>query len=159
MSPRKKREAVRVIQDRFGASERRACKLLKQSRATQRYLPQVREDEAPLTQRIIELASMFGRYGYRRITALLRLDGWWVNHKRVERIWRQEGLKVPKKQRKRGRLWFNDGSCVRLRPARRDHVWTYSWGQVTRPYELSIDDITFYRDVPSGNRAKLLKPM
>ena len=78
LSPRRKREAVQVIQDRFNASERRACRLLKQSRATQRYLPQVRDDELPLTQRIIELASMFGRYGYRRITALLRLDGWWV---------------------------------------------------------------------------------
>ena len=100
---------------------------MKQSRSTQRYLPQVRDDEAPLTKRIIELASMFGRYGYRRITALLRLDGWWVNHKRVERIWRQEGLKVPKKQRKRGRLWFNDGSCVRLRPTHKDHVWAYDF--------------------------------
>ncbi len=116
-----------MIKDRFNASERRACRLLRQSRATQRYLPRVRDDEAPLTKRIIELASMFGRYGYRRITALLRLDGWWVNHKRVERIWRQEGLKVPKKQRKRGRLWFNDGSCVRLRPTHKDHVWAYDF--------------------------------
>lgn len=74
-----------MLRDRFNASEKRACRLLKQSRATQRYLPIVRDDELPLTQRIIELASMFGRYGYRRITALLRLDGWWVNHKWVER--------------------------------------------------------------------------
>jgi transposase InsO family protein len=103
------------LTDRFAVSQRRACKLLKQPRATQRYLPIQREDEAPLTHRIIELASMFGRYGYRRIHALLRLDGWWVNHKRVERIWRQAGLKVPKKQPKRGRLWLNDGSCIRLR--------------------------------------------
>lgn len=72
---------------------------------------------------------MFGRYGYRRITALLRLDGWWVNHKRVERIWRREGLKVPKKQPKRGRLWMNDGSCVRLRPEHKDHVWSYDFVQ------------------------------
>ena len=116
-----------MIQDRFNASERRACRLLKQSRATQRYLPQVRDDELSLTQRIIELASMFGRYGYRRVTALLRGEGWWVNHKRVERIWRQEGLKVPNKQRKRGRLWFNDGSCARLRPTHKDHVWAYDF--------------------------------
>lgn len=128
MSPRRKREAVAVIRDRYGASERRACKLLGQSRATQ-YLLQVRDDEVPLTKRIIELASMFGRYGYRTITALLRGEGWWVNHKRVERIWRRQGLKVPQRQRKRGRLRFNDGSCVRLRPTQKDHVWSYDFVQ------------------------------
>lgn len=90
-------------------------------------MAQVRDDEKPLTQRIIELASMFGGYGYRMIHALLRLDGWWVNHKRVERIWQQEGLKVPKKQPKRGRLWLNDGSCIRLRPTHKDHVWSYDF--------------------------------
>lgn len=74
---------------------------------------------------IIDLAAQYGRYGYRRITALLRNDGWDVNHKRVERIWRQQGLKVPQKQPKRGRLWLNDGSCIRLRPERKDHVWSY----------------------------------
>ena len=118
-----------MIRDRFGASERRACKLLRQSRATQRYMPIERDDEKPLTKRIIELASMFGRYGYRRITALLRREGWWVNHKRVERIWRREGLKVPKKQPRRGRLWLNDGACVRLRPEHKDHVWSYDFVQ------------------------------
>ena len=118
-----------MILDRFKVSERRACKVLKQSRATQRYLPIVRDDETPLTQRIIELACMYGRYGYRRITAMLRLEGWRVNHKRVERIWKQEGLKVPKKQPKRGRLWFNDGSCVRLRALHKDHVWSYDFVQ------------------------------
>ena len=108
-------------------SERRACRVLRQPRSTQRYAPIERDDELLLTRRIIELASAFGRYGYRRITALLRWDGWHVNHKRVERIWRREGLRVPKKQRKRGRLWLNDGSCVRLRPGRRDHVWAYDF--------------------------------
>ena len=68
-------------------------------------------------KRIVELASEYGRYGYRRVTALLRREGWQVNHKRVERLWRQEGLKVPQKQPKRKRLWLADGSCVRLRPA------------------------------------------
>jgi len=67
------------------------------------------EDEYILTNDIVELASRFGRYGYRRITALLRHRGWSVNHKRVERIWRREGLKVPSKQPKRARLWLNDG--------------------------------------------------
>ena len=76
---------------------------------------------------MVELASGYGRYGYRKVTALLQDEGWRVNHKRIERLWRQEGLKVPKKQPKRKRLWLNDGSCVRLRPAYRDHVWSYDF--------------------------------
>jgi putative transposase len=80
-----------------------------------------------LVARIIALARQYGRYGYRRITALLRNEGWRVNHKRVERLWRQEGLKVPKKQPKRGRLWITDGSCIRLRPTHRNHVWAYDF--------------------------------
>jgi len=80
-----------------------------------------------LAARIIELATQYGRYGYRRITAMLRQEGRTVNHKRVERIWRREGLKVPKKQPKRGRLWLNDGSCIRLRPEYKDHVWSYDF--------------------------------
>ena len=127
LSPRKTRDAVHALRARYRVSERRAGRVLNQPRSTQRYAPSERDDEAPLTRRIIELASAYGRYGYRRITALLRWDGWHVNHKRVERIWRAEGLKVPKKQLKRGRLWLNDGSCVRLRPERRDHVWAYDF--------------------------------
>ena len=100
-----------------------------QSRATQRYLPQVRDDEPLLTQRIIELASLYGRYGTPRISSLLHSEGWRVNHQRVERLWRQAGLKVPPKQPKRGRLWFNDGSCIRLRPSHVDHVWAYDFMQ------------------------------
>jgi transposase InsO family protein len=85
-------------------------------------------DEKRLTDDIIALATRYGRYGYRRITALLNnKHGWGVNHKRVERIWRKEGLKVPKKQPKRGRLWLNDGSCIRLRPEYKDHVWSYDF--------------------------------
>ena len=80
-----------------------------------------------MTADIIELARQYGRYGYRRITALLRRAGWTVNKKRVERIWRSEGLKVPAKQPKRGRLWLNDGSCIRLRPERPNHVWSYDF--------------------------------
>lgn len=108
-------------------SERRACEVLGQPRSTQRCPRKVDEDEAPLIRRMTEWATRFGRYGYRRITALLRREGWRVNHKRVERLWRREGLKVPKKQPKRGRLWLNDGSCVRLRPTHRDHVWSYDF--------------------------------
>jgi transposase InsO family protein len=87
----------------------------------------VRDDEEALRAGIVMLASRYGRYGYRRIMELLRRDGWRVNHKRVERIWRQEGLKVPQKQPKRGRLWLNDGSCVRLRPTHRNDVWSYDF--------------------------------
>jgi putative transposase len=116
-----------MLQDCFDVSERRACKVLIQPRATQRYLPQVRDDEEPLTQRIIELACVYGRYGTPRITAMIRDEGPIVNHKRVERIWKREGLKVPRKQPKRGRLWLNDGSCVRLRPQHKDHVWAYDF--------------------------------
>ena len=76
----------------------------------------------------MRLASRFGRYGYRRVTDMLRIEGWGVKHKRVERIWRQEGLKVPQRQPKRGRLWLNDGSCIRLRPLYRGHVWSYDMG-------------------------------
>lgn len=113
--------------DCLDVSERRACRVLGQSRMTQRYLPLVRDDEEPLTQRIIELAALYGRYGTPRITALLRREGWRVNHKRVERIWREAGLKVPPKQPKRGRLWLNDGSCLRQRPEHKDHVWAYDF--------------------------------
>jgi putative transposase len=118
---------VQHVIQKMNVSQRRACRVLGQSRATQRYLPLVREDEAPLTQRIIELAAVYGRYGTPRITALLRSEGWRINHKRVERIWRQAGLKVPQKQPKRGRLWLNDGSCIRLRPEHQDHVWAYDF--------------------------------
>ena len=90
-------------------------------------MPRGRADEEALTADIVALASQYGRYGYRRIMALLRNAGWAVNVKRVERIWRREGLKVPAKQPKKGRLWLADGSCVRLRPERPNHVWSYDF--------------------------------
>lgn len=108
-------------------SVRRACCVLGQARTTQRYSHRITAEEERLASRIIQLASLYGRYGYRRITALLNQEGWKVNHKRVERIWRREGLKVPQRQPKRGRLWLNDGSCVRLRPEHKDHVWSYDF--------------------------------
>jgi transposase InsO family protein len=101
--------------------------VLGQARSTQRHVAAVTGDEVRLTERITELATAYGRYGYRRITALLRAEGWRVNHKRVERIWRQEGLKVPQRQPKRSRLWLNDGSCVRRRAEYPDHVWSYDF--------------------------------
>jgi len=108
-------------------SERRVCAVLGQHRSTQRKPPRGRDDEAQLTADIIELARQYGRYGYRKVTALLRAEGWRVNAKRVERIWRREGLKVPARQPTRGRLWLNDGSCIRLRPERANHVWAYDF--------------------------------
>jgi putative transposase len=108
-------------------SERRACKVLGQPRATQRRPAHAPDGEPALVRRMVELAAQYGRYGYRRVTALLRGEGFAVNHKRVERLWRREGLRVPAKQPKRRRLWLNDGSCVRLRPAHGDHVWSYDF--------------------------------
>ncbi len=131
-----------------GVSERHACRTLGQHRSTQRKPRKGRPDEAALTQAIIKLAEQYGRYGYRRITALLRRDGWHVNEKRVYRIWRREGLKVPQKQPKRGRLWLNDGSCIRLRPGYRNHVWSYDFvadrTHDGRPYRMLcvIDEFT-----------------
>ena len=118
---------MRHVQEELHVSERRACRVLGQPRATQRRVLVQRDDEDALTRAILDLASEYGRYGYRRITALLRRQGWHVNHKRVARIWRREGLKVRSKQPKRGRLWLHDGSCVRHRPACRHHVWSYDF--------------------------------
>ena len=108
-------------------SERRACAALGQHRSTQRKVPRGRDDEERLTADTIALARQYGRYGYRKIAGLLEQAGWLVNDKRVERIWRREGLKVPHKQPKRGKLWLADGSCIRLRPEHRNHVWSYDF--------------------------------
>ncbi len=108
-------------------SERIACRVLGQHRSTQRKVPKGRTGDASLTADIVELATRYGRYGYRRIAAMLETTGWAVNVKRVERIWRREGLKVPARQPKKARLWLNDGSCIRLRPEHPDHVWSYDF--------------------------------
>jgi putative transposase len=126
VSPERRRRAVEQAREK-GLSERRACRLVGQPRGTQRYQPTQRDDEEPLTQAIIALASEYGRYGYRRITALLKQAGWQVGKDRVQRIWRREGLKVPAKQKPRSRLWLNDGSCIRLRPEGPNHVWSYDF--------------------------------
>lgn len=112
---------------KYGVSERRACCVLGQHRSIQRRKPLQDCNEVPLTEDIIHLASQYGRYGYRRITALLKAEGWQINHKRVERIWRSEGLKVPAKQPKRSRLYLHDGSCIRLQPCWNNHVWSYDF--------------------------------
>jgi transposase InsO family protein len=118
---------VQKAQEVLDVSERRVCRALEQPRSTQRYIGRQPNDEEAVTNRVVALASQYGRYGYRRITALLQNEGWKVNHKRVERLWRQEGLKVPARQPKRGRLWLNDGSCLRLRPEFPGHVWSYDF--------------------------------
>ena len=117
------------MRSRLESSERRACAVVGQPRATQRRHLKTPDDEAALTAAIVRLATRYGRYGYRRIREMLVAEGWRVNVKRVYRIWRREGLKVPMKQPKRGRLWLNDGSCVRLRPERPNHVWSYDFVQ------------------------------
>ncbi len=101
--------------------------MLKQLRATQRYQPTVKTDEAPIRARVIEFAALYGRNGYRIVWGMMKNEGYAVNHKRVYRIWREEGLKVPTKQPKRARLWLADGSTIRLRPERRNHVWSYDF--------------------------------
>ena len=118
---------IKYVTQALLVSERRACKVLGQARTTQRRKLFPPSDEKQLTEDTLALATRYGRYGYRRITAMLKDKGWQVNHKRVERIWRKEGLKVPKKQPKRGRLWLNDGSCIRLRPEHKDNVWSYDF--------------------------------
>jgi putative transposase len=120
---------VRAVQV-FEISERRACKALGLNRSGVRYIPKKADDEEELIADTIRLASRYGRYGSLKITELLKAEGWVVNHKRIERIWREEGLKVPKKQIKRARLYFNDGSCIRLRPLYKNHVWSYDFVQI-----------------------------
>src|SRR6266851_4199385 len=127
LSPARRRACIEHIRGTLSISERRACAALGQHRSTQRKIPRGRDDEAGLTDDIVELARQYGRYGYRKIAALLRRAGWLVNDKRVERVWRREGLKVPARQPKRARLWLNDGSCIRLRAERRNHVWSYDF--------------------------------
>ncbi|MGY0484139.1 IS3 family transposase [Endobacter medicaginis] len=127
LSPARRRRCIDQVRDVLDVSERRVCRVLGQHRSTQRKVPCGADDEEALTEDIVALARQYGRYGYRRVTALLHTAGWSVNHKRVERIWRREGLKVPQRQPKRGRLRLNDGSCIRLRPEYPGHVWAYDF--------------------------------
>jgi len=115
---------VQHARRKYGVSERQACRVLQQGSGTQRYQSAHRTHEDAFTQAIIALAREYGRYEYRRITAQLQEAGWHVGKDRVQRIWRREGLKVPQKQRPRGRFWLNDASRVRLRPERANHVWS-----------------------------------
>jgi hypothetical protein len=118
---------VQHVRAKLKYSERRACRALGVARSTVRYIPQPREDESALTVAMTRLACQYGRYGYRRVHALLQAEGWSVSHSRVLRIWRLEGLKVPPKQPKRSRLWLADGSCIRLAPTHRNHIWSWDF--------------------------------
>ncbi|WP_052046415.1 IS3 family transposase [Candidatus Paracaedibacter symbiosus] len=115
------------MQQKFGISQRRVCEVLEIHRSVLRYCSKQEDDEEALRAAIIRLTTRYGRYGYRRIHALLKIEGWHINHKRVERIWREEGLKVPQRQSKKGRLYLNDGSCLRLKPCWPNHVWSYDF--------------------------------
>ena len=110
-----------------GVSERRACKVIGQVRGTQRYQSLPNPERERLRDRVVEIATEYGRYGYRKVTDLLNMEGWKVGKDRVYSIWREEGLKVPQKQPKRARLWLADGSCIRQRPEHPNHVWSYDF--------------------------------
>ncbi len=101
--------------------------MIGQLRTTQRYKKIVDPGREQLRERIIELATQYGRYGYKTITSMLKLEGFDVGKDCVHTVWRREGLQVPQKQPKRARLWRGDGSCIRLRPLRRNHVWSYDF--------------------------------
>jgi putative transposase len=125
---------------RYGVSQRHACQALGVHRSSVRKKPQSSNDEETLVKDILRLAQQYGRYGYRRITALLKVEGWQVNHKRVERLWREQGLKVPRRQPKRRRLYLNDGSCIRLRPLYPNHVWSYDcvWDRLSNGKKIRL---------------------
>ena len=130
-TPARLRQVVRAVREKLGVSERAACRALGQPRSTQRAVARQRNGEAALCDRMRELALRHPRYGYRRVGALLRAEGFRVNEKRVRRLWRQEGLKVPQKQRKKRRLpgagAGGDNACHRRRAERVDHVWTFDF--------------------------------
>lgn len=136
MSPARRRDAVRFLVGRRRVSERRACKLIGQHRSTQRYLPQPPELELRLVKRMNELAATHPRYGYRRVWALLRAEGFVVNRKRVERLWRLEGHRVPprRSQASGKRAQGTAENASWNRPATRpNEIWSYDFmSAVTR---------------------------
>ena len=118
---------MRHLQQTFGVSQRRACRVLCQPRSTQRRRLTTRSDEPRLVRRMLALVRAHPRFGYRRIVALLRREGWRVNRKRVYRLWRQHGLKVPRTQRKKRRLGHSGNSCARRQPRGKDDVWAWDF--------------------------------
>ncbi len=131
-------------------SGRRACKAQGHPRCPQHYAPPVLDEDGALTGDIVGLDTRFGRYGHRSITALLRGAEWDVNHKRVERVWPREGLKVPARQPGRGRLWLNDGSCVWLRPRGKNDVRAYDFVQIRTRDGRAVRLLTIIDEYPQG---------
>jgi putative transposase len=127
VSPARKRAAVEHLQEKFEASQRRACEVVDQPRSTQRYTGHPQDDEPKLVVRMLELVRQRPRFGYRRIAALLRAEGWSVNVKRVYRLWRREGLKVPRRTRKRRGIGTSANACHVRRAEHQDHVWTWDF--------------------------------
>ena len=123
----KRKAAVDYVRERYKISERQACRTLSVNRTAYRYTPVRLPDEDDVRADIIYKACNYGQVGYRKVADMMRNEGKVINHKRVERIWREEGLKLPKKQRKKRRLWLGDGDCVRLRAERKNHVWSYDF--------------------------------
>ena len=128
---------------KYLVSERTACSLVGLSRAAYRYMPLPRDDEGPLRAEVIRMASTYGRYGYRFIAGMMSNSGWGqATTAKVARIWREEGLKIPQKQPPRGRLWLNDGSCMRLRATYPNHVWSYDFVLIRDAYGGKIRMLT-----------------
>lgn len=133
MSPQRKTKVANEIIERLKVSERRICNALHLNRTVKRYKPKRADDEEFLKKDIIRLAERHPRYGYRRIAAMLKTEGWRVNIKRIQRTWRELDLRVPKKQKKRGRIHLSDGSCISLKPLYQNHVWSYDFVEDRTP--------------------------
>ena len=123
----KRKAAVDYTMQTHEVTQRRACRELSVHRTAYRYEAIRLPDEDDVRSEIIDIVTNYGRVGYRMVTAMMRNRGRVINHKRVERIWREEGLKLARRQTKKRRLWLTDGSCVRLRPEHRNHVWSYDF--------------------------------
>ena len=127
VGPERKRQAVLHVRQELEVSERRACITIRQPRATQRYHGIKRGQDASLAGELRRISAAHPRAGYRRATALLRRAGLEINAKRVQRLWRQEGLKVPRRQRKRARLGSSENGTQRMSAERVNHVWSYDF--------------------------------
>ena len=127
------------MRQKLGSSERRDCRTIGVARSTQRYEASPEDDDS-LRLALVRLAKQYGRYGYRKIAELLRIEGWQVNHKKVERLWREEDLQIPQRHRKRKRLYHKDSSVIRLRPKYQNHIWSIDFVHDKlangRPYKM-----------------------
>jgi putative transposase len=133
------RAVVVYVRQKLGTAERRTCKVLGVARSTLRYRSKQQNDEE-LRFALIRLAKQYGRYGYRKIGERLRVEGWLINHKRVERLWREEGLSLPHRHKKRKRLYHHDASVIWLLPHYANHIWSIDFVHDKlsneRPYKM-----------------------